>query len=827
MNKPKFDPNKPFDTSKEKPTFDPNQPHHVDIPTIPSDDPVSKIESLLRGIGQGASFGFADEATAGLESLLSSKSYEDALAESRKAYKAAEEENPMTSFAGNILGGLAVPVPGAALATGGLKTASTGARILKATLPGAAVGAIGGLGTSEATDSADLAKDVATGAAGGAVISGAFSGLGKLAGAAKNKWLQSDLSGELIDAAKMKIEDPTMFTKEGRVATGRALDEAVSGDLRKVSVDNVKSNINKIYEQEKRRAEAEGRRLDFAQFRDKMMEHIDNRITKDKEYTAGRDELVSYLDSLGEVTREKIPGVFTADAEEAARNEVLGQLNKQSLSNESLFINEARKNAQKEAEKIHSNNVTGIKSTIKELEKAFVKADKDATKLEEKAKKISFVNPSSVEAANQNEIQKQAVAARKQADAYTRMIQQAEMDIQFVPEPKINLEEVDAKSREILDEARKKYSPKLERSQDDITGDVVFKASAEGAGEVPTQMFSTKRVKIPSTEKEIVGRSEITPEQADEALRRIDSRLSGIDPSSTEGQGLIKIKGELKNLLYGKDIKALATDVVEGAAPKEITPGISQGPMALRMDKQQEIKTLADRMRAAGMETTQDTLDTLHSKSKYVNSILGIPEGFFSSGGQVKQEMLDGIKDKVRKIMLKASRDPASPEARELENLDKVMKELSDKGVADYKQFSDVFNETKKLARKEYLMNSARERGMPSDAGLLKQIVSPSISGRAKLIEYAATGAGAINSVITAAEKTGIPQMTTKLVKMPVAGLTSLAESLETKNSKFAPMIRKVINEPEQKRKALMFTLMQQPAFREAIKEFTPGDGEQ
>lgn len=48
--------------------------------------------------------------------------------------------------------------------------------------------------------------------------------------------------------------------------------------------------------------------------------------------------------------------------------------------------------------------------------------------------------------------------------------------------------------------------------------------------------------------------------------------------------------------------------------------------------------------------------------------------------------------------------------------------------------------------------------------------------------------------------------------------INSLAVKLEAKGSKFAPILKNLANESEPKRKALMFSLMQQPAFRQAIE---------
>jgi hypothetical protein len=131
-------------------------------PTADVEGGPSKTESFIRGAAQGASMGFADEATAGLESLLTDKPYTQARTESREAYKAAKEANPKTFTGGEFAGaGSTALVPG----------------LGEITIPKlAAQGALYGLGTSEADltkaspeDMKQATKDIAVGGAAGAI----------------------------------------------------------------------------------------------------------------------------------------------------------------------------------------------------------------------------------------------------------------------------------------------------------------------------------------------------------------------------------------------------------------------------------------------------------------------------------------------------------------------------------------------------------------------------------------------------------------------------------------------------------------------------------
>src|SRR5688572_29503375 len=60
----------------------------------------SEVESAARGFAQGASFGFADEISGGVESLIGDKTYKQARNESRENFKKAQEANPGSFVAG-------------------------------------------------------------------------------------------------------------------------------------------------------------------------------------------------------------------------------------------------------------------------------------------------------------------------------------------------------------------------------------------------------------------------------------------------------------------------------------------------------------------------------------------------------------------------------------------------------------------------------------------------------------------------------------------------------------------------------------------------------
>jgi gas vesicle protein len=175
--KPKFNPNQPYQIA-DKPKFDPSQPFSEGAPV----EGPSELESGIRGLAQGGSFGFADEVTGALEAgkdLALDPSvrisnvldqYSKHRDESRRAYHEAEAANPGSYLAGEVTGGIAsslIPVAGAVG-----KGAGLAARVGQGVLAGGRVGALTGLGASEGQDLSEVIRDTGKGAATGAALGG-------------------------------------------------------------------------------------------------------------------------------------------------------------------------------------------------------------------------------------------------------------------------------------------------------------------------------------------------------------------------------------------------------------------------------------------------------------------------------------------------------------------------------------------------------------------------------------------------------------------------------------------------------------------------------
>jgi len=154
---------------------------------------ISKLESFLRGGGQGLSLGFGDELTGAVESLFTDKTYEQSRNEAREANRLAREANPKTFIAGDVAGSI-LPV----VASGGEGLLARGAaKLAPTTIRGMmALGAAQGAGYSEAEDIPGMLRDMGVSSVLAGGVGTAAKGLGAL-----GKTLRAD---ELADIAQTR-----------------------------------------------------------------------------------------------------------------------------------------------------------------------------------------------------------------------------------------------------------------------------------------------------------------------------------------------------------------------------------------------------------------------------------------------------------------------------------------------------------------------------------------------------------------------------------------------------------------------------------------------
>jgi hypothetical protein len=139
------------------------------------------VHAAISGALQGVTFGMGDELAARILSVHPEIDYEDALPFVRRDFSFAERNNPKAFMAGEIGGSVAgLGKLGAASKAAGFTNAaaSTGGRIARGALAGAAGGALAGFGEGSG-GFAGRAENAAHGAALGAVAGGALGAIGE------------------------------------------------------------------------------------------------------------------------------------------------------------------------------------------------------------------------------------------------------------------------------------------------------------------------------------------------------------------------------------------------------------------------------------------------------------------------------------------------------------------------------------------------------------------------------------------------------------------------------------------------------------------------
>lgn len=211
--KPKFNPAKPYEVGG-KPRFDPNEPFEAVNPKPKEEGVLSQVDAGIRGAAQGATFGYADEATAGVGGLIDwaqgklgqrgdislSDAYHTRRQAIRNADAKAEQDYGKTFLGGQVVGGLLTAfVPGLNAAN-----AVKGAGVVQTAVKGAAAGALAGTGAAK--EITDIPAEGVKGAMLGGAIGGGAKVAGKVAGAVVDKLRPAKLGSVLLNAPEAALE---------------------------------------------------------------------------------------------------------------------------------------------------------------------------------------------------------------------------------------------------------------------------------------------------------------------------------------------------------------------------------------------------------------------------------------------------------------------------------------------------------------------------------------------------------------------------------------------------------------------------------------------
>lgn len=281
---------------------------------------ISRLESGVRGAAQGASLGFADEITGGLEAAgdvafgpaqLSDlvEQYRMRRDESRQAYEAAQEANPGTYLAGEIGGGIAgAVIPGMAAARG-VQGAATAAKVLApAGIKGAAaLGGAYGLGSTEADLTEGELGDAAIDTAAGALFGGVTGAVAKGVGWGVGKLKDTKPFTSFKNAKEIGKEGVDIITESGKKAATEQVDDAA----KKIGFasEEARSNAGDLLKTVKAKLEKEGFAVDITD-EIKQLQELQSTLLQSDHPNAAKDakKIGKYLDDLlkGRAKVEKI-----------------------------------------------------------------------------------------------------------------------------------------------------------------------------------------------------------------------------------------------------------------------------------------------------------------------------------------------------------------------------------------------------------------------------------------------------------------------------------------------------------------------------------------
>ncbi len=215
-DKPAFDPSAPFQVSggagAAKPEFDPTKPYSLPSPVAAAPSLGAQAGNVanaaMRGVAQGSTFGFGDEAYGLLGAIVnptnSDKGFSDRYHEARDYARGrdaqAHDEHPAIYNTGLIGGGIATGfVPGASALNLG-----KGAGAVEAIGKGAAMGGLAGAGNAK--EITDVPGDVASGLLVGGITGGAIHGAGKVVGAVADKLKPASVGSVLLNAPEGALQ---------------------------------------------------------------------------------------------------------------------------------------------------------------------------------------------------------------------------------------------------------------------------------------------------------------------------------------------------------------------------------------------------------------------------------------------------------------------------------------------------------------------------------------------------------------------------------------------------------------------------------------------
>lgn len=836
----------------------PTTPKKVDLSAFDKHAPqtspedISKTESALRGAAEYGSLGFADELTGAVQhpvgaleaiiNQLSSGQFDDSDAlgeyrkerdESRAAYKAAEEANPLTFHGTGLATALAVPIPGLTElneARVGAEAFGAFAPFAKAVHSGVQAGAVGGLGSSEKDTAAGTVEDVGSGALTGGLFGGLLHGASKAVSGASGVFKDSRFGKNVADSFNLGKKEADVFTSAKSRATQESLEHVAKTDLMDALYKGPLKAVKADFENAKLKAEQQGKVGLFDDIVKKFDDKINEISVKGSATDKDIEELNKIRDSMGQVSTVKSKGQITPDMINAGIAKASSNLSKVAAKGETALVNQVRSQVASETTKAHSKMVSAIEDGIASLNKKLDSARKQSDAALNKASNQG-ASPLARSKARQQHSLKQAEIAQLESNI-------AELRGKLASAPELDLSKVkpaaDAKAQELLDTRTAEmlqqdpravdFKPtEISQRYDDLSGDLIVRASMEGVGEIPKRMSSEVTVKAPELTEKIVGRGELSPSVMDETLRLLqDTELS--TGGTKEASSVLQ--KSLKDSLYGKDLRTLAEEAVDRELANVELP--KSQPLNLAKEREDLIVKKMNQMKAEGMTTTQDTLSAKYAQRQALFNELGIP---LDKSGDKFFDALKGVPDDLIKVFRKAAEDTASTEAVKVDNMRKLAQPLIDSGHVDGGKVDEVINTMRQLTRRKQLQDIAEKKGFNEGSfdplhpkQTLSTLAKMGRSTDAQIVRQSAN-LGALSESGVAKTGKAILRGVEGMFNWPSNKVQALGDKLAAQKSSFGPTLQKIAGEQdERKRRALLFALSQQPAFREIFSKNDSGE---
>lgn len=778
-------------------------------------------ESAARGAAQGLTFGFADEIQAGTESLLDGANYDKRVREIRDEYKAAADENPITYHGADILSGFALPLG----AVGGFATkgASTLGKIARSAGSGAILGGAAGAGTSEAADASGVAKDALTGAGVGAVagpviegaITGASNYLGKKAtdiGAIK------DIT-DFFKYGKKGVELTGADNLRLRTAEGK---KAVEGELIPELDEAVKLK-NAIYEQGKEASEAAGKTVNIKQFEDMI----------NKAEAAGADpqQINKLRRELGIIGKQQeVPVTDPAEYQKLYREKLTEESQKLKENAYQVQMRNAEKAGQrayKEAEKLNKEMIKTHKAELK-IKYPTIE-DKQLMELAEK------------ELAQAKTLKDPSVAAKEARD---RVAADAEA---LFSGTKIDIEPTTGETIASATVAPNKRI--IESAQTDDAGKIINNLSPRAGVEIEKLADKNAAYAYALAERENkkameklagVYRDKQMSASQQNIIDELKKTGDWVDPVSAakqakDGTKLSDQPIDIERYFspeIGKDVLSAKTgeqELLTKILPQfKFTKQQYQKPeLGVRdveafrnflsdmtsRDKQLDFRSLEQLQGAhrdvrrtyndlLGEETANAALET-DKKVRTSLAEMGVDSLINDSGIENKIN----LRDQLAKLMYKANTAKGANESVKIEEAFKGLKDIYKNNPEKLKEVTNAFENVKDKMRQAYLSDIT--------TGHNTFAIDPTS------INWTMTAGGKIGMV---ANEAGL--LVNKIANAPVGQILAQSKRFADKGyKKYSAVFDRMSSLDDlNKRRALLYTLLQDPGFRQAMSEDIVGD---